>query len=792
MNQPGTEPDPKPLRAVVAGAEGAWPDAGGRPIALLIDASSSLERRLVGQWIDRHRPPGAEYTLASLPASRRRRFRRGPSASLRHVVERSDDPLLVPVRIAWLGPRRTGRRIPRLIDLLTLGDPRDPNRVIQELYVRYRPDRIRVVLGDSASVSHLRSRWVEARSTHPDDPHGFAEYVALQAGLSLEVAERRVRGNRYKVPRLLTEDLLGSARFRLGLEQLAARTGERVDDLAAVTARYLKEIAAQPSTFVSDLVASLIRLVYTQGYERRISYDSDALERIAELGQRHPLAFLPSHKSNMDHLALTYVLYENGLPPNHGAGGINMNFFPVGPLVRRHGIFFIRRSFSDNEPYKFTLKQYLDYLLEKRFPLEWYIEGGRSRVGKLRAPRYGLLSYVVDSWRRGSCEDVMLIPTSIAYDQIQDVGAYAAEQRGGAKERESFSWMVRVLRTMRRRYGRIYVNFGEPVSLAATFGSVEGVRAADPEESTIDIKKLAFEVAVRINRATPITPVSLVTLTLLGSGDRALTVGDTIAAVRDFVEYVDRRRLPVTEQVDLEDPAVVRGALDLLVEHGVVTRIGGGRETVYRIGPDQHLSAAYYRNTIVHFFTTGAIAEVALAAAAGADEPLDTFWSTVRDLRDLLKFEFFFPERDEFRVEVGAELEAAVPGWEQRVVGGDAAAVLEALRPIASPWVLRPIIEAYLVLAEALVDVDFRKDADRDEVIATALGLGEQYAAQRRISSPEAVSTILFGNALRLADNRGITAGSGDVARLGEREALAEELRSLLELVARVEESTGR
>ncbi len=116
--------------------------------------------------------------------------------------------------------------------------------------------------------------------------------------------------------------------------------------------------------------------------------------------------------------------------------------------------------------------------------------------------------------------------------------------------------------------------------------------------------------------------------------------------------------------------------------------------------------------------------------------------------------------------------------------------MLESVRPIASPWVLRPIVEAYLVLAEALVDVDFRKDADRDRVIATALGLGKQYAAQHTISSPEAVSTILFGNALRLADNRDITAGSRDVARLAEREALAEELRALLGLVDRVEQTT--
>ncbi len=775
------------LHAVPPAGEADWPKAGDRPIVFLVDASSSAERRLVGQWVERNRPERAEYRVCAVPPSRRRRFRRSIGVALKEIASGDTDPLLVPLRVAWLGPHRSGRRIPRLVDLLTYGDPRDPNRLVQELFVRFRPDRIRVVVGDAAPLSDLRTRWVEARTARPDDPYGFAEYIALQGSLALEVAERRVRGNRYKVPRLLSEDLLGSAKFQLGLERIAARTGERVDDLAATAARYLKEIAAQPSTFVLDLVASLIRLVYTQGYDRRIHYDPEALERIAELGQRHSLAFLPSHKSNMDHLALTYVLYENGLPPNHAAGGINMNFFPVGPFLRRHGLFFIRRSFKDNEAYKYTLKRYLDYLLEKRFPLEWYIEGGRSRVGKLRAPKYGLLAYVVDSWRRGSCDDVVLIPTSIAYDQIQDVGAYAAEQRGAAKEKESFGWMVRVLRTMRRRYGRIHMNFGEPISVADSVSRYGKGSEPDPEESNLEIQKLAFEVAVRINRVTPITPISLVTIALLGT-DRAVTVAETIATLRDFVAYVELRDLPISEPVDLEDPSVVRGALDSLVEHGVVSRFEGGRETVYAIGSDQHLAAAYYRNTIVHFFLTGAIAELGLAAAANAEtDPLAVFWDTVRTTRDLLKFEFFFAERDEFRAELAEELEASVPDWEARVAAGDGDLVLRAVLPSASSWVLRPVFEAYLVLADALVDVDFRRDADKDALLAAALALGAQYRAQRAIRSPEAVSTVLFDDALRLAGNRELLLG-GDLSRLEEREAFAADLHGMVELVREVEQ----
>ncbi len=489
----------------------------------------------------------------------------------------------------------------------------------------------------------------------------------------------------------------------------------------------------------------------------------------------------------MDHLALTYVLYENGLAPNHAAGGINMNFFPIGPFLRRHGLFFIRRSFKDNEVYKYTLRRYLDYLLEKRFPLEWYIEGGRSRVGKLQAPRYGLLSYVVDSWRRGSCDDVVLIPTSIAYDQIQEVRAHAAEQRGGAKEKESFGWMVRVLRTMRRRYGRIHINFGEPISVADSVRRDQAGDELDPEESNLEIQKLAFEVAVRINRVTPITPISLVAIALLGT-DRAVTVEETIAILRDFVSNVERRNLPFSEPVDLEDTSVVRDALDSLVEHGVLSSFEGGRKTVYAVGPEQHLAAAYYRNTIVHFFSTGAIAELGLVAAASSEhDPLNVFWETVRTTRDLLNFEYFFAERDEFRTELTAELETSVPEWEERVATGEAASVLRLLLPSTSSWVLRPVFEAYLVLADALVDFDFRRDVYKDALVAAALALGAQYRAQRVIRSPEAVSNVLFRNAMRLADNRGLVTG-GDISILHARKEFSVGLHKMVRLVSEAEE----
>ena len=793
--------------------EPCWPEAGGRRIIFLVDASSPFEQRLLHEWIARHSPdPKSACDEIPLPPSRRGGERKLDSR-LEACLTTGDDPLLAPLRIAWHPPQRDGTRDVRFTDLLTLGDPRDPGPWRQQWIYRRHPDRCSIVAGEPAPLSELRERWRQAGGSDPALTTGLAEFVARQAILALERAERRLRGARYKVPRLVYEDILARPGFRGGVVRLARELGKPEPEVAAEAADCLREIAATHSTMVIDLVANLIRQIYRRGYEAALHYDRDSLESVYALAQRHPVVFLPSHKSNLDHLVLQYALHENGHPPNHTAGGINMNFFPVGPLVRRSGVFFIRRTFKDDPVYKFVLRQYVDYLIEKRFPLEWYIEGGRSRSGKLLPPRFGLLAYVVDAWRRGKSEDIYLIPVSIAYDQIADVGDYAAEQRGAAKERESFGWFLKVLRALRRRYGRIHINFGEPLSLAETLdrespstgGDAAAASEGGTDEQSIALQKLAFEVSVRINRVTPITPTSLVALALLGTLDRAMTVEEVRRALVNLLDYLHRRELPTTEDLDLATAAGVQRTLDQLVDNGVVTVFTEGLEPVYRVGDDQHLAAAYYRNTIIHFFVNGAIAELALLHAAqrsaarpepgeavdsaAAIAPLtdlaagtvDAFWQEAMRLRDLLKFEFFFADKESFRRELRSEVAQYEPDWEQRLRQGDdaARALLRQFRPFSAHRVLRPFLEAYQVVADALVMEPAGKAVDDKALLAKCLSLGKQYRLQRRIRSTESVSKVLFETALKLARNRGLLdPAAPDVGE--RRTAFAAQIRDVI------------
>jgi glycerol-3-phosphate O-acyltransferase len=756
-------------------AEPPWPVLDGRRPVFLLDASSELEVRILDAWIERKQPPALAAEAGEairLPPSRRPR--QASLSPLDACLASGSDVLLAPLRVVWLAKRHNGRRSVRLADLLTFGDPRDPGPLRQRWILRTDPERCRIVAGEPAPASELRARWGRASGADAAQTRGLAEFVARQAALALERGERRLRGNRYKVPRLVEEDILGQPSFRGGLSSLAREQGLPLARVERDATRYLREIAATHSPFVIDIAAHLIRLLYTQGYGESIEYDRAELARLKSLSERHPVVFLPSHKSNLDHLVLQYALHEQGHSPNH----------------TRSGVFFIRRSFKDNPVYKFVLHHYIDFLIEKRFSLEWYLEGGRSRSGKLLPPRLGLLAYVVDAYRRAKSDDVTLIPVAIAYDQIQDVGAYAAEQSGAPKQKESFGWFLGVVQRLRHRYGNIHIRFGEPVSLAKALGSPNPDAAPAGDEHSLALQKLAFEVSVRINRATPITATSLVTLALLGASDRALSVEEAVAALGNLVSYVRQRRLPTTGELELDETVGVRRALDALVENSVVTRFSDGPEDVYRIGPDQQLAAAYYRNTIIHFFVNGAIVELALLRAAeeDVDDPAAEFWEETLRLRDLLKFEFFFEEKEVFRGELVRELALHDAEWEARLAEGAEAvqALARRIRPFNAHRVLRPFLDAYRLLGDHLERCDPDEAFDAGRCVDACMALGRQYHLQRRIGSTASVSQVLVRSAQSLAENRGLLA-SGDPDLAARRRAFAQEIRDALRRVDAIE-----
>jgi glycerol-3-phosphate O-acyltransferase len=340
--------------------------------------------------------------------------------------------------------------------------------------------------------------------------------------------------------------------------------------------------------------------------------------------------------------------------------------------------------------------------------------------------------------------------------------------------------------------------------LSSCLGPVGGVVArdpagADPAGRRLALQKTAFEVAWRINQGMPVTATALVTTVLLAMQGAGLTFGQIRLGLADGMDYLESRSVPRTASAraltGVSGSTAVRATLDALVAGGVVSFVGEGRDPVWLIGPEHQLAATFYRNSLIHFLLDTALCELAVLRAGesafdpgegSASDPVDAFWDEIARLRDLLKFEFYFKERDEHRRQVAAEMARHDPSWEAQLRSGPAAAdeLLAGMRPLVSHVVVRPFVEAYRLVADVLVHDSRPVTADSD-VVREALGLGRQYVAQHRLRSSESVSALLFQTALQLARNRGLLEGDDLAAR---RAAFLAELRDLVRRLDRIED----
>jgi len=356
----------------------------------------------------------------------------------------------------------------------------------------------------------------------------------------------------------------------------------------------------------------------------------------------------------------------------------------------------------------------------------------------------------------------MLIPISIAYDQIQDLGSYASEAAGSAKEKESLSWVLSAIRSLGRRYGNIHVRFGEPLSVAKAMATNPRL-AGTKDEDDVELAKLAFEVMYRIGQVTPITPAAVVSIALLQAGGAARTIDQLSNACAALEAFIEQQHLPTTETLRLENPGEVQRVIDLLSEHGNVVTFESDTP-VFFLKPDQALRAAYYRNVVVHHFVPRGVLELALAmldpndhqkvGAVGKVE--EQLWDEVDKIRDLLKFEFFFPEKQALRASIRDDLDRAVPGWTRFTAG----TILGRLTPRIAPWAIVPFLESYLIVADALGPTEPGPTKsvigfNEKDFIVRAMKLGEAYRLMGKVAA-DSVSAVLFRHALALARNRGL------------------------------------
>ncbi|WP_435635162.1 glycerol-3-phosphate 1-O-acyltransferase PlsB [Pseudomonas solani] len=335
------------------------------------------------------------------------------------------------------------------------------------------------------------------------------------------------------------------------------------------------------------------------------------IEGVQEIAQGHEVIYVPCHRSHIDYLLLSYLLFRNGLTPPHIAAGINLNMPVIGGLLRRGGAFFMRRTFKGNPLYTAVFNEYLHTLFSRGFPVEYFVEGGRSRTGRMLHPKTGMLAITLRSFLRSSRLPIVFVPVYIGYERVLEGRTYLGELRGASKKKESIFDIFKVIGALKLRFGSVAVNFGEPIKLAEfldqeqpTWRDQELGPQYRPEWLSDTTNKLATRVARHLNDAAAINPVNLVALALLSTSrlaldERALTrVLDLYLALLRAVPYSPHATLP-----EGDGQALIQyvQSMNLLAEQ----KDALGK--ILYLDEQNAVLMTYYRNNVLHIFALPAL-----------------------------------------------------------------------------------------------------------------------------------------------------------------------------------------
>ncbi len=423
------------------------------------------------------------------------------------------------------------------------------------------------------------------------------------------------------------------------LEELSGETGKTVEELASKAKRYAFEIASDLRPSYVKRWEGVLRWVWQTLYDG-VDINREIEQKLRRIARNYPLVYIPSHKSHVDYFLLSYVLYEMNLPLPLIAAGINLSFWPIGPIFRRSGAFFIRRSFRDNPLYGEVFYLYLRELVREGVPIEFFIEGGRSRTGKLILPKKGMLSMIFRAYFEKVAKDVYIVPTAISYERIVEEEGYVRELRGDEKRKERTRDLLRVRKIFRKRYGTVYVRFGTPLSLARYLDGMGGVpESAVPRRDLY--QKAADDIIRAIQKAMRVTPSSLVAAALLSQRERSMKSSVIKETTALYLSLLERGGVdcPSREEMASSFSRVIH----LFRQDGVLRE---GKEVDpddphYYIPPSKRIHLEFSKNMMV--MHVAPLSLYAWAVSWGREDPSRSPFKIFSLLFHLFEYEFLLP-----------------------------------------------------------------------------------------------------------------------------------------------------
>jgi len=538
----------------------------------------------------------------------------------------------------------------------------------------------------------------------------------------------------------------------------SSRAGEGDEKTLQERARqYLLEIAADYDerwlNVWEKVLSRLWRIIYDD-----FVIDQSGVEKIREISRKMPFVILPCHRSHADYLIIAYILYRHGVPLPFVAAGDNMNFWPLGYIFRQSGAFFLRRSFQGNDLYADVFTAYVETLLREGVSIEFFVEGGRSRTGKMLMPKYGMVSMLVRAYQERVCDDLAFIPVYIGYDRIVEENAYLKELQGVSKRRESMLDVIKHSKIMMRRYGRVYVNFGNPLFLKSALRQKSFAGIAGDDKQLL-YRNIGHAVVSEINRVSVATPASLVAASLLCHNRKEIT-GDLLRATFTLLyDYLSYRKVNLAPALAAREEAVP-AVLELFSRRGFllpksVRKEKKGFAGLYLLPDDKRLNLEYYKNTLIHHFLSLGLA--ALSVLSRREKEIA--YSSIKDdcifLKMLFREEFIWGGDEDIEIRGSLaylEEQGAITSAEGNVVGKNDG-TKEVLGSFSG--LLRSYLESYWVVLNACSPDENKLAGGKNGLPYIRQWAYEMYK-RGDIKRAESISDANYNNALKFLRGEGI------------------------------------
>lgn len=364
--------------------------------------------------------------------------------------------------------------------------------------------------------------------------------------------------------------------------------------------KYAEEVAAHLSTHAIRFYDIFLTWLWQKIYD---GIEVKNGERVRELAEKYELVYVPSHRSHLDYLLIGYQMYSLGMIPAHTIAGDNLNFWPVGPILRRGGGVFIRRKFAGNKLYGSVVKEFVHYLLSSGFQLCYYPEGGRSRSGYLLEPKIGILTMVIDSLKRqqgDSKKKIKLIPVYIGYDRLAEEKSYYTELKGKRKSKESIGQLMQAVKILRKNFGKAYISFGNAIDLNDEIQPKNIKELEINHDEKREVLRISRKIMCEINHSAVITPVSLVSLILLSAPKKALTIANLQKVLEILLTLIQEN--PLHQNISIPEERDTSLLIEYAEKYSEISRfIHKGGDVIY-IDESKTKLLNYYKNNISHLY----------------------------------------------------------------------------------------------------------------------------------------------------------------------------------------------